>query len=143
MRPEPFLLAAAGVVNAATEPPASLLKAGIRQQMVQGLVLVLGMVLGLVQGLDQVLHFFGVVMLHNNGRGGVIYHEFTTNRQNHLPPRFIVGMWLAGPVLAIRGMISSINLATLKVVEEERAVMGGCVGSERRVHMSSDSDKKK
>ena len=75
--------------------------------------------------------------------GGVIYHEFTTNRQNHLPPRFIVGMWLAGPVLAIRGMISSINLATLKVVEEERAVMGGCVGSERRVHMSSDSDRKK
>ena len=81
MRPEPFLLAAAGVVNAATEPPASLLKAGIRQQMVQGLVLVLGMVLGLVQGLHQVLHFFGVVMLHNNGRGGGhvprIYHKQT------------------------------------------------------------------
>ena len=83
--PEPFLRAAAGVLNAATEPPASLLKAGSRQQMVQGLVLVLGMVRGLVQGLKQVLYFFGVSMLHNNGRGGVIYHEFTTHRQNHLP----------------------------------------------------------
>ena len=51
-------------------------------------------------------------------------------------------MWLAGPDLTIRGMISPINLATLKVVEEERAVMGGCVGGERRVHMSSDSDRK-
>jgi len=52
-------------------------------------------------------------------------------------------MWLAGPDLTIRGMISPINLATLKVVEEGRAVMGGCVGGERRVHMSSDSDRKK
>ena len=52
-------------------------------------------------------------------------------------------MWLAGPDLTIRGMISPINLATLKIVEEERAVMGGCVGGERRVQMSSDSDRKK
>ena len=51
-------------------------------------------------------------------------------------------MWLAGPDLTIRGMISPINLAALKVVEEGRAVMGGCVGGERRVHMSSDSDRK-
>ena len=43
--------------------------------MVQGLVLVLGMVRGLVQGLKQVLYFFGVSMLHNNGRGG----SYTTN----------------------------------------------------------------
>jgi len=69
-----------------------------------------------------------------------MYHEFTTNRQNHLPRRFIKGMWLAGPDLTIRGMISPINLATLKIVEEERAVMGGCVGDERRVQMSSDGD---
>ena len=110
--------------------------------MVQGLVLVLGMVRGLVQGLKQVLYFFGVSMLHNNGRG-VIHHEFTTNRENHLPWRFIKGMWLAGPVLTIRGMVSSVNLATLKVIEEEKAVMGGCVGGERRVRMSSDSDRKK
>ena len=101
------------------------------------------MVLGLVQGLGQVLDFFGVSMLHSNGREGVIHHEFTTNRKNHLPWRFIKGMWLAGPVLTIRGMVSSVNLATLKVIEEEKAVMGGCVGGERRVHMPSDNDRKK
>ena len=52
-------------------------------------------------------------------------------------------MRLAGRDLMIRGMISPINLATLKIVEEERAVMGGCVGGERRVQMPSGSDRKK
>ena len=76
-------------------------------------------------------------------KGGVIYHDFRKNNKKHLPPRFIVGTWLAGPVLRSRGMVSSMTLATVEIIGEVGVVMGGNVGGERRVQMWSDSDERK
>ena len=40
-------------------------------------------------------------------------------------------------------MVSSMTLATVKVIGEVEVVMGGNVGVERRVQMWSDSDERK
>ena len=40
-------------------------------------------------------------------------------------------------------MVSSMTLATVKVIGEVGVVMGGNVGGERRVQMWSDSDERK
>ena len=76
-------------------------------------------------------------------KGGVIYRDFNKNNKKHLPPGFVVGTWLAGPVLRSRGMVSSMALATVKVIGEVGVITGGNVGGERRVHMWSGSDGKK
>ena len=127
----------------AAKPPVLRQDPRMIQRSPQRLVEVVGMVHSLVQGLERLYDFFVASMLCNNGRGGVIYHDFRKNNKNHLPPRFIVGKWLAGPVLRSRGMVSSMTLATVKVIGEVEVVMGGNVGVERRVQMWSDSDERK
>ena len=109
----------------------------------QRLMKMVGMVHSLVQVLERLCDFFVASRLCNNERRGIIYHDFNKNNKKHIPPRFIVGTWLAGPVLRSRGMVSSMTLATVKVIGEVEVVMGGNVGVERRVQMWSDSDERK
>ena len=100
------------------------------ERLPQRLVEMAGMVNSLVQVLERLCDFFVASMLCNNGRRGIIYHDFNKNNKKHIPPRFIVGTWLAGPVLRSRGVVSPMTLATVKVIGEVGVVTwvvnGGC-----------------